>query len=64
MERPSDCPREVLLIWIKERRKLNQLQLMVDRQPSAQMLEVVERMLVMNEPPYTASEVEGTQSAI
>jgi hypothetical protein len=49
MERLSDCQREVLLMWIKERRKMSQLRLMVDRQPSAQTLEMVERVLVMND---------------
>jgi hypothetical protein len=49
IERLSDCHREVLHMWIKERRKLSRLRLMVDRQPSAQTLEMVERVLVMND---------------
>jgi hypothetical protein len=36
-------------MWIKERRKLSQLRLMVDRQPSAQTLDMVERVLAMND---------------
>jgi hypothetical protein len=35
IKRLSDRHREVLLIWIKERRKVSQLRLMIDRQPSA-----------------------------
>jgi hypothetical protein len=49
IERLSDCHREVLLIWIEERRKVSELRSMIDRQPSAQTLEMVERVLVMNE---------------
>jgi hypothetical protein len=49
IERLSNCHREVLHMWIKERRKLSQLRLMVNRQPSAQTLEMVERVLVMND---------------
>jgi hypothetical protein len=48
-EQVSDCHREVLLIWIMERRKLSELQLMVGRQPSEQTLDIVERVLVMND---------------
>jgi hypothetical protein len=36
-------------MWIKERRKLSQLRFMVDHQPSAQTLDMVERVLVMND---------------
>jgi hypothetical protein len=44
----ADCHRDVLLIWIMERRKSSELRLMVDRQPSEKTLEIVERVLVMN----------------
>jgi hypothetical protein len=47
-EQLTDCHRDVLLDWIMERRKSSKLQLIVDRQPSENTLEIVERVLVMN----------------
>lgn len=49
MERLFDCHRKVLLTWISERRKTSQLRSMIDRQPSAQTLEMVDRVLIMND---------------
>ncbi|KAI0568806.1 hypothetical protein Alg130_11931, partial [Pyrenophora tritici-repentis] len=40
---------KALHIWIGQRRKTSQLQMMIDRQPSAQTLEMVDRVLVMND---------------
>ncbi|PVH99598.1 hypothetical protein DM02DRAFT_528690, partial [Periconia macrospinosa] len=41
--------REALFAWISGRRKTSQLRLMVERQPSAQTLEMVERVLAIND---------------
>jgi hypothetical protein len=49
MERLLECHREVLLIWISERRKTSQLQLMIERQPNVQTLGMVDRVLIMND---------------
>ncbi|KAH6612962.1 hypothetical protein C7974DRAFT_74512 [Boeremia exigua] len=49
MERLFECHREGLLIWISERRKTSQLQLMIERQPSVQTLGMVDRVLTMND---------------
>ncbi|PVH99608.1 hypothetical protein DM02DRAFT_528693, partial [Periconia macrospinosa] len=38
-----------LFAWISGRRKTSQLRLMVERQPSAQTLEMVERVLAIND---------------
>jgi hypothetical protein len=48
-EQLTDCHRDVLLDWIMERRKSSELRSMVDRQPSENTLEIVERVLVMND---------------
>jgi hypothetical protein len=40
---------KALGIWIGQQRKTSQLRTMIDRQPSAQTLEMVDRVLVMND---------------
>ncbi|KAI1525886.1 hypothetical protein A1F97_08506 [Pyrenophora tritici-repentis] len=49
MEQRFNDHQRALHIWIGQRRKTSQLQMMIDRQPSAQTLEMVDRVLVMND---------------
>ncbi|KAI1559921.1 hypothetical protein PtrEW7m1_011726 [Pyrenophora tritici-repentis] len=49
MEQRFNDHQKALHIWIGQRRKTSQLQMMIDRQPSAQTLEMVDRVLVMND---------------
>lgn len=49
LEPQFDACHKALCIWIEQRRKTSELRSMIDRQPSAQTLEVVGRVLALND---------------